>query len=90
MKTTKRVLSGILRLGTGAAALTGLVVILAATSALAGTGVGATFHLGQTNAVDGLSKLVGSTNNALLRIDNDDAGASATALELRVSRARRP
>lgn len=73
----------------------GLAVILAvvlgvATSALAGTGVGATFNLGQTNTVDALSRLVGSTNNALLRIDNDDAGASATALELRVEPGQAP
>ena len=95
MKTTKRVLSGIFWLGRGVAAMMGLAVILAvvlgvATSALAGTGVGATFNLGQTNTVDALSRLVGSTNDALLRIDNDDAGASATALELRVEPGQAP
>ena len=79
MKTTKKVLSGILWLGRGAATMMGLVVILAlvlgvATSALAGTGVGATFDLGRTNTVDAMSRLVGSTNNALLKIENDDGG----------------
>ncbi len=95
MKTTKKVLSGILWLGRGAATMMGLVVILAlmlgvTTRALAGTGVGATFDLGQTNTVDALSRLVGSTNNALLKIDNDDGGASATALDLRVEPGRAP
>jgi hypothetical protein len=95
MKTTKKVLSGILWLGRGAATMMGLVIILAlmlgvTTRALAGTGVGANFDLGQTNTVDALSRLVGSTNDALLRIDNNNGGASATALDLRVEPGQAP
>jgi hypothetical protein len=78
MKTTKKVHSGILWLGRDAA------MMGVTTRALAGTGVGAAFDLGRTNTVDALSRLVGSTNNALLKIDNDNGGASATVLDLRV------
>jgi hypothetical protein len=68
--------------------LVGLAVLLAvifgvSSVALAGAGVGATFNLGKKNSVNQLSQLVGSTNNALLRIDNN-AGNDATALDLRV------
>jgi hypothetical protein len=48
-----------------------------------GAGVGANFNLGKKNSVNQLSQLVGSTNNALLRIDNN-AGNDATALDLRL------
>jgi hypothetical protein len=70
--------------------LVGLAVILAlvlsvTSAALAGTGVGATFNLGKKNTVNRLSQLVGSTDNALLRIDNNNnAGTNATALDLQV------
>jgi hypothetical protein len=69
--------------------LVGLAVLLAvifgvSSVALAGAGVGATFNLGKKNSVNQLSQLVGSTNNALLRIDNNNAGNDATALDLRV------
>ncbi len=95
MKTTKKALSGILWLGRGVATMMGLVVVLAlmlgvTTRALAGTGVGANFDLGQTNTVDALSRLVGSTNEALLRLDNNNGGSSATALDLRVEPGHAP
>jgi hypothetical protein len=95
MKATKNVLSGILWLGRGAATMMGLVVVLAlmlgvTTKALAGTGVGATFDLGRTNTVEALSRLVGSTNDALLRIDNANGETSATALDLRVEPGHAP
>jgi hypothetical protein len=62
-----------------------LALVLSATSAaLAGTGVGAAFNLGEKNTVNRLSQLVGSTDNALLRIDNNNAGTNATALNLLV------
>jgi hypothetical protein len=44
-------------------------------------GVGAVFNLGKTNTVDALSKLVGTTTNSTLMVDNNGAG---TALDLRV------
>jgi hypothetical protein len=75
--------------------LVGLAVILAvvlggATAALAGTGVGATFNLGKTNTVNRLSQLVGSTDNAMLRVDNNNAGTGATALTLQVEPGHAP
>jgi hypothetical protein len=42
---------------------------------------GAVFNLGKTNTVDALSKLVGTTTNSTLMVDNNGAG---TALDLRV------
>jgi hypothetical protein len=57
--------------------LVGLAVIIAvvlglASAALAGTGVGATFNLGKINTVNRLSQLVASTDNAMLRVDNNN------------------
>jgi hypothetical protein len=75
--------------------LVGLAVILAglfgvANAALAGTGVGATFNLGKLNTVNRLSQLVGSTDNAMLRVDNNNAGTNATALNLQVEPGHAP
>ena len=67
----------------------GLVLGLAS-AALAGTGVGATFNLGRINAVDRISQLVGSTNKAMLRVDNNSAGTDATALDLKVEPGHAP
>jgi hypothetical protein len=72
--------------------LVGLAVILAlvfgvAATALAGTGVGATFNLGRTNTVDAISKLVGSTATSMLMVDNNGTG---TALDLRVGQGTDP
>ena len=69
--------------------LVGLAVIAAvvlglAAAALAGTGVGGTFNLGRLNTVNQISRLVGSTDEPMLRVDNDSAGTNATALDLRV------
>ncbi|HET7271535.1 MAG TPA: hypothetical protein VFI90_10680 [Rubrobacter sp.] len=69
--------------------IVGLAVILAlvvgiASAALAGTGVGDTFNLGRLNTVNRVSQLVGSTDNAMLRVDNNNAGTNATALDLQV------
>jgi len=82
-------LSKVMWVGRATVFMVGLAVILAlvlsVTSAvLAGTGVGATFNLGEQNTVNRLSQLLGSTDNALLRIDNNNAGTNATALNLRV------
>jgi hypothetical protein len=46
-----------------------------------GYGGGAVFNLGKTNTVDAISKLVGTTTNSTLKVDNNGAG---TALDLRV------
>jgi hypothetical protein len=85
----KSVASKVMWVGRATVFLVGLAVILAlvlsvTSAALAGTGVGATFNLGQKNTVNRISQLLGSTDNALLRIVNNNAGTNATALDLRV------
>jgi hypothetical protein len=75
--------------------MVGLAVILAvvpglASAALAGTGVGANFNLGKLNTVNQISRLVGSTDNAMLRVENNSAGTNATALELRAEPGHAP
>ena len=65
MKTTKTVLAALWRLGRGTATMIGLAMLLAlsvglASTALAGTGVGARFDLGKTNTVNAITKLVDS------------------------------
>ena len=75
----------VLRVGKAAVFAVGLAVVLAvvlgiSSKALAGTGVGAVFNLGQANSVDALSKLVGSTTSPLLRIDNNGAGSALQLL----------
>jgi len=73
----------------------GLAIMLAlvlgvATTALAGTGVGARFQLGQTNTVNAITKLVGSVVGPSLQIDNNSTGAGATALDLQVEAGKAP
>jgi hypothetical protein len=87
--------SKVMWVGRATVFLVGLAVVFAvvlglATAALAGTGVGATFNLGKTNTVNRLSQLVGSTDNAMLRVDNNDAGTGATALSLQVEPGHAP
>ncbi|QYJ17329.1 hypothetical protein Rxycam_03175 [Rubrobacter xylanophilus DSM 9941] len=58
---------------------------------LAGTGVGAPFHLGKKNTVNKISSLVGSVGSgASLLIDNNSKDANATALSLRVETGKPP
>ena len=89
----RNVLYGAMRLGKATIFAVGLAVVVAvvlgiSSKALAGTGVGAVFNLGQTNSVDALSRLVGSTTGPLLRIDNgNDTGS---ALQLLVEPKRPP
>ena len=87
--------SKVMWVGRATVFLVGLAVILAvvlglATAALAGTGVGATFNLGKINTVNRLSQLVGSTDNAMLRLDNNNTGTGATALSLQVEPGHAP
>lgn len=67
----------------------GLVLGLAS-AALAGTGAGATFNLGRINSVNKISQLVGSTDNAMLRVDNNSAGTGATGIDVRVEPGHAP
>ena len=57
------------------------MAVLAAGTALAGTGVGAVFNLGRANSVDNRSLLRGTVATRNLQIINDGTG---TALDLRV------
>ena len=54
------------------------VVILTATAALAGSGVGAVFNLGRTNSVNRQSGLVGTATGAMLRVQNKGTGPAAS------------
>jgi hypothetical protein len=71
-------------------AVVAALTLVAASTALAGTGVGATFNLGQTNTVTALSRLVGNVAGPMLVLDNNSAGAGARALDLRVEPNRAP
>ena len=75
--------------------LVGLAVILAltlglASTALAGTGIGAPFNLGKTNTVNAVSKLVSNVAGPTLALDNNSADANATALNLQVEPDKAP
>ena len=62
-------------------AIAGSVFTLAVTSsavALAGTGVGGVFNLGQTNTVNKTTKLAGATSASMLRVANTGAGTGAS------------
>jgi hypothetical protein len=75
--------------------LVGLAMILSvvlglASAAVAGTGVGDVFNLGKKNTVGQLSQLVGSSDSAMLKVENNSAGRDATALNLQVKPGHTP
>ncbi len=75
----------------GAAGAILAVVALFGGTAIAGTGVGAVFNLGQTNTVDAQSVLTGSRKNgALVRVVNTGTGTGTTALNLQVPDGKQP
>lgn len=85
-KMLNRIASKAARIARGTALTLGATVVLAlilgvATTALAGTGVGATFNLGKVNSVNAVSKLVGNVAGAMLVVDNNGSGS---ALDLQV------
>ena len=91
----KKVYKKVMFVGKATTFMVGLAVILAltvglASTALAGTGVGARFDLGQTNTVDAITNLVGSVAGPNLVIDNNSTNASATALQLQVESGKAP
>lgn len=88
------ILSKVMWVGRATVFTVGLAVTLAlmlgvATAALAAV-PGDPFRLGRINTIDSLSTLVGSVNNAMLRIDNNSAGSDATALNLQVEPGKAP
>ena len=79
----------------GTALAIGVAVMLAmllgvATTALAGTGVGARFQLGKVNTVNAITKLVASVAGPSLQIDNNSTNTGATALDLQVEPGKAP
>ena len=79
IKMAKTLLARIWWLGRGTATVMGVAVLLAltiglASTALAGTGVGARFDLGQPNVVDAVSELRGSIRGPILSITNQNTG----------------
>jgi hypothetical protein len=91
----KSATSKVMWLGRATVFVVGLAVILALTvgvvsTALAGSGVGATFNLGKTNTVGAISKLVGSVAGPSLMIDNNSTNSAATALDLQVEAGKAP
>ncbi|MDQ2983302.1 MAG: hypothetical protein M3R70_05175 [Actinomycetota bacterium] len=58
----------------------GAAVVMTATAALAGTGVGGIFNLGQSNTVDGTSGLSGTTAGPQLNVANSGAAASSQGI----------
>jgi hypothetical protein len=91
----KSATSKVMWLGRATVFVVGLAVILAltvglASTALAGSGVGATFNLGKTNTVNAISKLVGSVAGPSLMIDNNSTNSAATALNLQVEAGKAP
>jgi hypothetical protein len=92
---TRTIFEKVLWVGRVTTYVVGLAVVLSltvsvTTTALAGTGVGAIFNLGQLNTVGAVSKLVGSVAGPSLQIDNNSTGKGATALDLQTEAGRPP
>jgi hypothetical protein len=92
---TKKIYERAMGIARGTALTIGVAVMMAlvlgvATTALAGTGVGARFDLGKTNTVNAVTKLVGSVAGPSLQVDNNSTGAGATALDLQVEPGKAP
>ncbi len=83
-----------IQVGRATAVAMGVGVMLALVLGLATVALAAVpgdpFRLGQVNAVNTLTRLTGSTNNAMLRINNGSAGPNATALDLQVAPGKPP
>jgi len=88
----RKMASKVAWVGRTASMVLGLALVMAlvlgvASVALAGTGVGDTFNLGQQNTVNKISSLIGSASSAMLKIDNNGAGP---ALALQVEPGEQP
>ena len=68
----------------------GAALVLATGAALAGTGIGGVFNLGQTNTVNETSALTGAKAGTMLQISNTSTGAGASALGLSVAAGKPP
>ena len=65
-------------------------VMLIATTALAGNGIGAVFNLGKTNSVDATTRLTGSTAGRMLQVTNTGGGSGATGIGITVESGKPP
>jgi len=70
-------------------AATTTVVLMTAT-ALAGTGVGGVFNLGQVNSVNATTTLTGARAGKMLQVTNTSAGAGATGIGITVPAGKPP
>jgi hypothetical protein len=69
----------------------GATAVLAATTAIAGTGVGAVFNLGKTNSVNATTALTGATaGGAQLAVENTSTAAGATGLSVTAPNGKPP
>ena len=92
---TKTIFEKVMFVGRATTFVADLAVMVAltaglASTALAGTGVGARFDLGKVNRVNAVTRLVGSVAGPSLQIDNNSADAAATALDLQVEPGKAP
>src|SRR3954467_4795119 len=58
------------------------VMLCTAAAALAGTGVGGIFNLGQSNSVNATSTLTGSKAGPMLTVNNTNTGTGATGVNV--------
>lgn len=70
-------------------AIVGSLTVVA-TAAVAGTGVGTVFNLGQSNRVNATSELTGTVNAAQLRVINANAGSTASGISIQTATGRPP
>jgi hypothetical protein len=91
---TGKIVSATLRMARGTATMVGLVVMIALVLGIGTTALAAVpgdpFKLGRINTIGRITQLVGSTNNAMLRIENSSKGPDATALDLQVAPGKPP
>jgi hypothetical protein len=91
---SNRIIGKVLWLGRGTATIMGLALMVAVVLGVATTAMAALpgdpFRLGEPNAINALTRLAGNVNSAMLRIDNNSTGASATALDLQVEPGKAP
>lgn len=66
------------------------VVTLAATAALAGTGIGAVFNLGRSNSVNATTTLTGSAAGKELQVTNASTARGATGIGIKVAPGKPP
>jgi hypothetical protein len=95
LKMTKSIFSKVMWVGRATVFCVGLAVTLALMLGIAATALAANgdnFILGRTNVATAITRLTGAAgvNDPMLRIDNNNGGANATALDLRVEPGRPP